>query len=181
MSDVVDRPLQRAGGLELLALDQPRHQRVERRPADRRAGGDQRRRHEQHPQLRLRQQRVRHEPRDDEQRAHLGEHHEPPAVERVGQRAADQCEHEDRDELRHAEQADDHRRAGDLVRLHRDRDERDHRAEVRHRLSGDQQPVLAPPSQQPGIDRHGGQDPSQPPRHPVPLSVSTTRKRSPIL
>jgi hypothetical protein len=165
----------------LLALDQPRHQRVQRRPADRRAGGDQRGGDVQHPQLRLRQQAIDHQPADDDQRAGLGQHHEPPAVERVGERAADQRETEDRHELGHAEQADRDRRPGDLERLHRDRDQRDHRPEVRHRLAEHEQPVLAPPPEQPGVDRDRGQQTPQPAAHPVPLSVSTTRKRSPSL
>ena len=52
-------------------------------------------------QRRVDQQGPRHDGGPD-----LGDLHEAPAIEGVGQRAAHQREHDDRSELRHPEQAD---------------------------------------------------------------------------
>ena len=98
------------------------------------------------------------------QRADLRERDQPPAVERVGQRAADQREQQDRHELGHAEQPDGERRVRQRVALERaarrtvicapsDRDE----------LPDDQQAELAPPPQQPDVERDRAQGAPHPP------------------
>ena len=69
--------------------------------------------------------------------------HQQPAVERVRQRAAHQRHGQDRHELADAQRADRERRAGQVVHLERQRDERDHRAEERDELPEEQQPELA--------------------------------------
>jgi hypothetical protein len=51
-----------------------------------------------------------------------------------------------------------HGRAGELVDLHRDRDQRDHRAQQRGRLPEDEQAQLATPPQEIGVDRKRAQD-----------------------
>ena len=70
------------------------------------------------------------------------EHQQPP-VERVGQRAADQRHAQIGTNSQTPERADRERRAGQVVHLERQRDERDHRAEERDELAEEQQPELA--------------------------------------
>ena len=109
---------------QLLARHEPRHQRVERRPLQPAGGGHPGRHDEQHPHLRLGEQRVGDKHRA-EQRC-VGDQDQAAPVVRVGQRAADQRRDEQRRQLREPEQPDDERRASQLVHLERDRDVGDH-------------------------------------------------------
>ena len=154
---VAHRAVERAGRRQLAALDQPRHERVERRPQDRHEAGQQRRGDVERPHVRVGERRVGAQRERDGERAELRADHQPPAVERVGQRAAEQRQRDDRDELRRADEADRHRAAGLVVHLHGDRDERDRRAEQGHALPDHQQPQLAAPPQQVGVDRDRAQ------------------------
>jgi hypothetical protein len=153
--------VERARGGQLAPLHQPRHERVERRSQDRHEARQQRRGHVQHPHLRVGQQRVDAQGQRDRERAQLGRDHQPPAIERVGERPAEQGEREDRRELRRADQADGDRAPREVVHLHGDRDERDRRAEQRHALADHQQPQLAAPPQQVGVHRHRPQRPPE--------------------
>ena len=94
--------------------------------------------------------------REDEQRR-VGEQHEPAAVVRVGERAAEQRGAEQRDELGEPEQADHQRRAREVVDLERDRDVGDHRARERHGLADVEQPELAVPPERADVDRDGAE------------------------
>ena len=159
---VVEAELQRRGGLELVALHQPRDERVERRAAHRGEGGQQRRADVEHPQLRIGQRRVDEQRAGHDGGADLGDLDEPPAIEGVGQRAADEREHDDRRELGDPEQADGQRRAGQLVGLEGDRDEGRHRAQLGDRLAEDEQAEVAPPAQEAEVD--GDRSDRPPPR-----------------
>jgi hypothetical protein len=140
-------------GGKLVPLDEARRHGVERRPLEpvetRHRDPD----HEQRPELRARKERV------DEQRAcadgeqELRDLDEPPPVERVCERASVQRCQKERRQLREAQEADDERRSGQLVRLVRHRDVRDHRAEEREAKTGGQEPEVAMPSERPDVDR----------------------------
>ena len=98
---------------------------------------------------------------DQHQREHeqhrVGEQHEPAAVVRVRQGAAEQRGGEQRHELGEPEQADDERRVRQLVDLERDRDERDHRARERDALADEQQPEVAVASERAEVEREGAE------------------------
>ena len=89
---------------------QARDERVERRAAHRREAGQQRRADVEDPEVRIGERRVDEQRAGHDRGADLGDLHEPPAIERVGQRPADEREHDDRRELGDAEQADGQRR-----------------------------------------------------------------------
>ena len=72
-----------------------------------------------------------------------GPHQEGPPVHVVGQRAAPETEDDERDELDHADRADDEVRPGQVVELERHGDVGDHPAEVEDRAGEEQQPVVA--------------------------------------
>ena len=61
-------------------------------------------------------------------------------------------------------------RRGITSNSHRDRDQRDHRAQQRGRLPEDEQAQLAPPPQEVRVDGERAQDPREPPRH-VPAAA----------
>ena len=91
----------------------------------------------------------------------LGQLHQPPPVEGVGERAADERGRQERHQLGQPEQPDDERRAAQLVGLVGDRDVGDHRAEERHPLADEEQPEVAPPPQRPDVDRRQPQQPAR--------------------
>ena len=145
--------VERRRGGEVLARHEPRQHRVERRPlqaAGRRHPG---RDEEQHPDVRLVEQRVGEQHERERQQRRVGEQHEPAPVVRVRQRAADQRGDQQRHQLGEPEQADDERRARQVVDLERDRDVRDHRARERDRLPDEEQPEVAVPAQGPDVER----------------------------
>jgi hypothetical protein len=114
------------------------------------------------PEVWIGQRRVDEQRAGHHRGADLGDLHEPPAIERIGQRPADEREHEDRRELGDAEQADGQRRARDLVGLERDRHEGGHRAELRDGLPEDEQAEVAPAAQEAEVD---GDRTKRPPPH----------------
>ena len=108
---------------------------------------------EEHPELRALQRCVEGEDSGAEGEGGLGDLDEAPPVEGVRERSADEGGHEQWAELGEAEEADDERRAGELVRLVRQRDVRDHRAEERDALAEEEQAEVAVPLQRPDVDR----------------------------
>ena len=94
--------------------------------------------------------REQHE-REDEQRG-VGDQHEPAAVVGVGERAAEQRGEEQRHDLRQPDQADQQRRAREVVDLERHRDVRQHRAGERDRLPDEEQAEVAVPPQRADVD-----------------------------
>jgi hypothetical protein len=73
----------------------------------------------------------------------VGAEGDPPPIDRVGDRAADERGDEQRHQFRAAEQADCQRRSGEPVHLIRQRDVGDHRAEQRHELRRVEEPEVA--------------------------------------
>ena len=84
--------------------------------------------------------------------ADLGGDDDPPPVEVVGERTAPEAENDDRDDLDETEQAHRDVRAGELLRLERDGDEREHRAEVGDDTRGEQQPEVPRGAQRGRVD-----------------------------
>ena len=153
LAGVAAEALERGRRGQLLARHQARHHRVERgplQPAGRRHPG---RDEEQDPDLRLGEQRVGDQRESEREQRGVGDQHEPAAVVRVGQRAAEQRRDQQRGQLREPEQPDDERRASQVVDLERDRDEGDHRARERDGLARVEQPELAVPAQRPDVER----------------------------
>ena len=148
LGDARQRPVDRGRGLQLVALDQPGEQRVQRWSQDGLRGGEQCRRDVEHPQLRGRDERVDQQRDRDERGRELGAEDQPPAVEGVGQRAADERQHDDRDELGGAQQADGERGVGEGEDLHEQGDLRERAAQQRDRVAADHQPQVAAPAQQ---------------------------------
>ena len=168
---VADGAVERAGGGQLAPLDQPRHERVQRRAQDRHEARQQRGGDVEQPQLRVGQQRVDasappSRPASRARRSIISRRRSnasasaPPssASARIG------------DELRRADEPDRDRAPREVVHLHRDRDERDRRAEQRDALADHQQPQLAPAPQQVGVDRHR---PQRPPEGSTPQAYTT--------
>ena len=134
--------IERRGRGQLVAGDEPRHHRVERRPLEAVDRGHERRDDEEHPDLRLVEERVEKEDRRREPERELGELEHAPTIYGIGESAADERREEQGDERSQAEKPDRQRRPGEMVDLVRDRDVREHRAEERERLPGEEQPVL---------------------------------------
>jgi hypothetical protein len=111
-ADVRAQAVERAGGEQLLTVDQARDERVERRPLDPVEAGHCRSDDEEHPETRLRERRVEDEDPGAEREAELGDLDEPTPVERVCERAADEGGHQERQQLREAQEPDHERRAG---------------------------------------------------------------------
>ena len=130
---------QRRRGGELLPADQPRQRGVEGGPLQ--GGGRHHHRRDgvERPQGGTRKQRV-----DQEQPGAAAEHglapaHQRPAVEPVREHAPVQPEQQQRHEFHHAEQPHRQRRAGELLRLHEQRDLAGLGAEGGHRPAGEDQ------------------------------------------
>ena len=73
----------------------------------------------------------------------MGDGDQPAALDRVGDRTADDWEDEDGDERGEAQQPDCEVRSGDLEYLERDRDRDDLVAEVRDAVPEEEQPEVA--------------------------------------
>jgi hypothetical protein len=84
---------------------------------------------------------MRQQPVSAEEERHRGEQHlrpeeEPPPVDGVCDRTADERHHEERPKRAEREQADGERRVREVVELDRNGDERDLAADERDRLAG---------------------------------------------
>jgi hypothetical protein len=105
---------------------------------------------------------VREERVSDQQERHdrepgLGAEQEPAAVDRVGDRAADDRDDEERHERAEAQQADGERRVGQIVELDRDGDKGDLAADVRDRLAGPQTPERRRVAERREVERSAAQ------------------------
>ena len=87
------------------------------------------------------------EDRRREPERELGELEHAPTIYGIRESAADERREEQGDERSQAEKPDRERRPGEMVDLVRDRDVREHRAEERERLPGEEQAVLPVPPQ----------------------------------
>jgi hypothetical protein len=117
--------------------------RCPRRAVERVQAGRDEREDVHRPQERVWEERVdRHQPRKRGEQ-HMGHRDQPPSLDRVGNRSADDREHEDRDQRRQAQQPDRERRSGDLEDLVRDRDRDDLVTEVGHAVPEEEQAEVA--------------------------------------
>ena len=155
---VAAEAVERRGGGQLVARHEPRQHRVERRALEPARARHPRRDDEQHPDVRLVEQRVGEEDQREDEQRRVGDEDQPAAVVGVGQRPAEQRREQQRHDLREADQAHQQRRARQVVDLERDRDVREHRARVRDRLADVEQPELAMPPEGTGVD---GEAPEQ--------------------
>ena len=109
---------------------------------------------------------------------HLGREDEPAAVHRVGDRAADEREREQRTELDGADHPDGERRVRELVHLKRDRDERDLASEERDALAAPEEPEVPRLAERACVDREPRQRSS--PARPVDLRRRLRRALEPV-
>ena len=116
---------------------------------------------EQHPELRVRQEAVEEQHPGRGHHPELAQEHHAAAVDRIGERAADEGHDEDRHELGEGDQADRERGAGELERLEGHGHERDHRPEKRDRLAEEEQPEVSVPPQRAEVDDGEAGEPSQ--------------------
>ena len=138
--------------MQLRALDEARLERLERRTLQSVEARHHRGHHEEDPELRRGQGRIDEEHARRSRQRKLGDLHHPAAVERVGERAAEERGREQRRKLGEAEEPDEERRAGEPVDLVRDRDVRHHRAEERDPAADEEQPEIAVPPERTEID-----------------------------
>jgi hypothetical protein len=89
---------------------------------------------------------------------YLVEQQQPPAVEPVGERAADQRQRDERDELYRAQQSGQERRAGLHVELIGQRHQRGLRAEPRHDVAEHEQTQVPRRPQRADVDGDAGHD-----------------------
>ena len=160
-ADLEAERVERAGGGQLLPVDEARRQRVERRPQEAAEAGRERLDDEEHPDLRARQQGVHEQHGRAQRHPELRDPHHPPPVDRVRERTADDRRQEQRHERDEREQADHGRRAGQVVDLVRDGDERDLRAEERDGEPEPEQAVLAVPAERAEVDRREADEPAR--------------------
>jgi hypothetical protein len=122
-ADLEPERVERARRGQLVPLDQSRRERVERRAQEAAHPRGERLGDEQHPDLRRGDDRVHEQRRRAEREAELGDSHHLPAVDGVREGTADDGREQERHERDEREEADDCRRAGQLVGLVRDGDE----------------------------------------------------------
>ena len=151
--DVPAQRAERARGRKLVLLDEPRLERVERRPLDPVERGHRDPGDEEHPQARLAEERVDEQERRaaarpssaicTRRRRSNASASAPPrnAVMRIGGSSAA------------ASRPTVERGSGELVGLVRDGHPRDRRAEEREALAEEEQAEVAPPAQRPEVDR----------------------------
>jgi hypothetical protein len=105
---------------------------------------------------------VDHERDRQEGRQHVGDQQHPPPLDGVGDRAAEDRQHEQRHQLAQRDQPNGQRVAGHLVHLEGHGHERDVAAELRHGLPGEQQAKVLRFPHRRQVDRvppDPGQDP----------------------
>ena len=144
---------ERAGGGHLVALDEARGERLERRalePVEHRHDGGE---HEDHPEPRLRRSAFTTRAADAPANASSVICIIRRRSTASAMRAADQRAPQERHELDGAQEADDERRVADLVGLERERDVGDHRAQERDALADEEQPEVAVPPKRPDVHR----------------------------
>lgn len=155
--DPADRPaegVEGGRGREMVMGHDPRPQRVERGALDRHQrrgeGGD----HIQRPYGRVRRQRVEQQHRAQQPLPGLRPDDQAALVERVGERTAVQPENDQRYEFHRADGPHGRRRSGQVLDLHRQRDERQEAAEIRDQPRHPQPPEVGrgPPGSEVGED-----------------------------
>jgi len=134
--DVLDRVC----GRELVALDQAGDDRVHPRDAEGVEGHREGDEDVDRPDVRVFERGVQREAEGDQRQEHLGHEQHPAAVDCVRDRAADDREGQERDELADREKPDLERRVGDRVKLIRRGNRRDLAAEGRDGLA-DEEPA----------------------------------------
>ena len=147
---VADRAERGCSG-QLVGGDDVGDHRVQRGALQRVGDGEQAGHREQHPHLRVRQQRVDQQHAGQQQHRHLAGHQHVLAVPGVGERAAPEAEHDHRHQLGDAEQPGQRERPGQLLDLERQGDVGGDAAEVRDQARGPDQPEVAGLAQRPGV------------------------------
>jgi hypothetical protein len=102
-------------------------------------------------------EREQGQPHRDDREADLGRDEEPPPVHGIGDRAAAQREHEDREQLDQRQGADREDLAGQDVDLVRQHDHRDHPAGGADGLAGPEQPEVAVQAERGRVDDQGAE------------------------
>jgi hypothetical protein len=141
--DLREPEVQRQRGAQPLGTGEPRHHRRPRDVDDGAGPREQPRQHEDEDDRRLLGERDRGEPGDDQHLRELGRQQQPPAIDAVGDRTAQQRRGDQRAELHDAQQPDERRRVREHVHLVRDGDQRRLRAERRERLTEQDEPQIA--------------------------------------
>jgi hypothetical protein len=139
---VPTKGIERARGDQLVPLDESRGERLQGRPLDPGQAGHRCADDEEHPELRFWQKCVQDKRPRARGEPELGDLHEPPPVERVRERPADERRNKERHERGEAQKPHHEGRARQLVRLVRQRNERDHRAEEGNALSDEEEAIV---------------------------------------
>ncbi len=142
----------------MILRNEVRGQRPHRRRAERPECGGARGDEEERPYLRLVERRVDGQEDRDDDEPDLGHQDQPAPVDRIRDRAADERERQERNQLAERDQPDEERRARELVDLVRDRDEADLAPDQRDRLADPQAAKLGRFAQRPDVDRHATEE-----------------------
>src|SRR6266508_818001 len=156
-ADVAERRVDALNGCrrrDLVFADEPRNEGVHRGSLNRVERSAQRLCRIQRPDSWVRNGRIHDEQRRDRDQAEVGDDEQHPAIERVGDCAAEERHRQQRNQCGDPEQPDRERRSCQLEDLIRDRDRRQHAAEQRDRVPEPEAAEIARAAKRSEIDRH---------------------------